>query len=259
MPYPKFNPDAPIENRFLAALPPDELERILPKLEEVEVTFGDKIYERHGIIDYVYFPTGCIFSLLAVGPDELTLQMGIVGREGMVGLPVLLDDHLSVFRVIAQGSGKAMRMSAADFVFESKRDETLHEMMMRYAHLRLTQASLASACHRFHDTEKRVVRWILMTSDRLQNSEIPMTKAFLSHILGLSGDEVTGAVETLKQRDLIGYSDDRFRIIDRPNLLAAACDCYAIIRSEENTFPVPIYIPAPSVKTGASLFMAKLL
>ena len=240
MPYPKFNPDAPIENRFLAALPPDELERILPKLEEVELTFGEMMYDRHGIIDYVYFPTGCIFSLLAVAPDELTLEMGIVGREGMVGLPAFLDDAISIFRVVVQGSGKAMRMATADFQFECERDETLREMMLRLTKLRLRQTAIASSCHRFHDIEKRLVRWILMTSDRLQNSEITVTNDFLSHILGLSNGEATGAVESLKQRNLIGYSNDRFLILDRPNLLAAACDCYAIIRSEENTYPVPI-------------------
>ncbi len=240
MPYPKYDPNAPIENRFLAALPPDELERILPKLEEVELKFGEKIYERGGTIEYVYFPTGSIFSLLAVGPNELTLEMGIVGREGMVGFPVFMDDSISVFRVIVQGSGKAMRMSAADFAFECERDETLRHMMLRFGQLRMVQTSLASACHRFHDVEKRLVRWILMTSDRLQNSDIPVTNTFLSHILGLSPKEATDAVEILKQRELIRFSNDRFEIIDRPNLRASACKCYTLIRNEENTYPVPV-------------------
>lgn len=240
MPYPKYDPNAPIENRFLAALPPDELERILPKLEEVKLKFGEKMYERGEMIDYVYFPTGCIFSLLAVGPDDLTLEMGIVGREGMVGFPVFMDDGISVFRVIVQGSGKAMRMTAADFAFECERDETLRHMMLRLGQLRLVQASLTSACHRFHDVEKRLVRWLLMTSDRLQNSEIPVTNVFLSHILGLSLKEATDAVEILRKRELIRYSNNRFEIIDRKNLLAAACKCYTLIRNEENTFPVPV-------------------
>lgn len=240
MPYSKYDPNAPIENRFLAALPPDELERILPKLEEVELKFGQKMYERGETIQYVYFPTGCIFSLLAVGPDDLTLEMGIVGREGMVGLPVFMDESVSVFRVIVQGSGKAMRMSATDFAFECEHDETLRHMMLRLGHLRLVQSSLSSACHRFHDVEKRLVRWILMTSDRLQNSEIPVTNTFLSQILGMSPKEATDAGEILKKRELIRYSHDRLEIIDRPNLLAAACKCYPLIRNEENAFPVPI-------------------
>ena len=244
MPYPKYDPNAPIENRFLAALPPDELERILPKLEEVELKFGEKIYERGGAIDFVYFPTGSIFSLLAVGPDELTLEMGIVGREGMVGFPVFMDDSISVFRVIVQGSGKAMRMTAADFSFECARDETLRQLMLRFGQLGLVQASLASACHRFHDVEKRLVRWLLMTSDRLQNSEIPVTNAFLSHILGLSPKEAVDAVEILEKRELIRFSNDRIEIIDRPNLLASACNCYTLIRNEENTYPVPVTLPA---------------
>lgn len=240
MSFPKFNPDTPIENRFLAALPPDELERILPKLEEVELKFGDKIYERGGEIEYVYFPTGSLFSLLAVGPDEVTLEMGVVGREGMVGYPVFVDDVLSDFRVIVLSSGKAMRMTAADFTSESKRDETLRHMMLRFGQLRFVQTSLASACHRFHGLEKRLVRWILMTSDRLQNDHIPVTNTFLSYILGLSPKEATHAVEMLEQRELVRFADDRFDIIDRPNLLAIACKCYTLIRNEENAFPNPI-------------------
>lgn len=240
MPYPKYNPNAPIENRFLAALPPEELERILPKLEEVELKFGDKIYERCGEIEYVYFPTGSLFSLLAVGPDELTLEMGVVGREGMAGYPLFVGDSLSDFRVIVLGSGKAMRMTAADFIFESERDETLRHMMLVFLKLRFLQTSLASACHRFHDVEKRLVRWILMTSDRLQNNVIPVTDAFLSHILGMSPKESTDAVDILKQRDLIRFSDDRLEIIDHANLLASACNCYTLIRNEEYNYPVPI-------------------
>lgn len=240
MPYPKYDPNAPIENRFLAALPPDDLKRIMLKLEEVELKFGDKIYERSGKIDYVYFPTGSLFSLLAVGPDELTLEMGVVGREGMVGYPVFVGDDLSDFRVIVLGSGKAMRMPAADFTFECERDETLRHMMLVFGKLRFAQTSVASACHRFHGVEKRLVRWILMTSDRLQNSEIPVTHTFLSYILGLSPKEATDAVEILKKRELVRYGKDRLEIIDRPNLLAAACNCYALIRNEENSYPVPI-------------------
>ncbi len=240
MPYPKYDPNAPIENRFLAALPPEELDCILPKLEEVELEFGDKIYERGGEIDYVYFPTGSLFSLLAVGPDELTLEMGVVGREGMAGYPVFIEDSISDFRVIVLGSGKAKRMTTADFVFESKRNETLRQMMLQFGRLRFAQASLASACHRFHGVEKRLVRWLLMTSDRLQNSEIPVTNTFLSYILGLSPKEATDAVDILKKRELVRYSKDRFEIIDRPNLLAAACNCYTLIRNEENSYPVPV-------------------
>ena len=240
MSYPKFDPNALIENRFLAALPADELERILPKLEEVELKFGEKIYERGGEIEYVYFPTGSLFSLLAVGPDELTLEMGVVGREGMAGYPVFVGDSLSDFRVIVLGSGKAMRMSAADFAFECERDETLRHMMMLFGQLRFLQTSVASACHRFHGVEKRLVRWILMTSDRLQNSVIPVTEAFLSYILGLSPKEATDAVEILKQRELVRYSDNRLEIIDHTNLLASACKCYTLIRNEEYNYPVPI-------------------
>jgi len=244
MPYPKYDPNVPIENRFLAALPPDDLARILPKLEEVELTFGEKIYERGGKIEYVYFPTGSLFSRLAVGPDELTLEMGVVGREGMMGYPVFVGDSRSDFRVIVLGTGKAMRMTAADFKFECKHGVTLRQMMLRFGQLRFMQASLASACHRVHGVEKRLVRWILMTSDRLQSNEIPVTNTFLSFILGLSPKEATDAVDVLKIRELIRYSKGCLEIIDRKNLLASACQCYTLIRNEESTYPVPVTLSA---------------
>ena len=238
MAYPKYHPNALIENRLLAALPPEVLESILPKLEEVELKFGDKIYERGGKIDHVYFPTGSLFSRLAVGPDELTLEMGVVGREGMMGYPVFVGDGLSEFRVIILSSGTAMRMTSADFQSECNSNELLRSMMVRFGQLRFTQASLASACHRFHGIEKRLVRWILMTSDRLQSNEIPVTEAFLAFILGLSPKEATDAVDILEKLGVVRFANDRLEIIDRRSLLADACDCYTLIRAEEDNYLV---------------------
>lgn len=239
MTYPIHIAGTPIENQFLAALPHDDLERIFPKLEKVELTYGTTIYDRGEPIQYVYFPTGCIFSMVAVGTDGLALEMGIVGREGMVGLPVFLGDDLADCRVIVQEDGSAMRMTAADFEFECRNNKTLRQRLVLFARLRLVQATLASACHRAHDVEKQLVRWLLMTSDRMQNSEIPVTSEFLSLILGLTREKAAKAIQTLMQRDLIGYNNDRFTILDRPKLLASACKCYTIIRNEELSIAVP--------------------
>jgi len=237
MVHPDLIHDAPIQNRLLAALPPIELKGFIPKLEVVDLTVGTKIYDRGDRIEHVYFPTSTVTTLLAVGTDDLTLEIGLVGREGVLGLPVFLGDKMADCRAIVQADGMAARMATTDFEIECAKGETLRHMLLRFAQLRMVQTSQASACHRFHEIEKRLVRWILMTSDRIETSAILVTHDFLTKILGVRRDEVTRAAETLTKRGLIGYSRNRLLIPDRPRLEAAACQCYSIIRDKEKSLP----------------------
>jgi CRP-like cAMP-binding protein len=221
------------QNRLLRALPAKELKRFIPKLEKVDLKFGTHIFDRGDPIDHVYFPTGSVATLLAVGTEKLTLEIGLVGSEGVVGLPVFLGDTVADCRAVVQADGTALRMRATDFAIECRKAETLRKMLLRYGQLRMVQTSLASACHRFHEIEKRLVRWILMTSDRIENSEIRVTHDFLTNILGVRPEEVTDAAQKLAKKDLISYTRNRLVIPDRSVLEAAACRCYKLIRSEE--------------------------
>lgn len=229
--------NALIANKLLAALPVNEFDRFAPKLEEVDLTFGAKIYDRGESIEHVYFPTSTVTTLLAVVPDELTLEVGLIGREGVVGLPVFLGDKVAPHRTVVQANGTALRMTARDFERECANGETLRRMLLSFARVTMLQTSIASACHRFHEPEKRLVRWTLMTIDRTENSEITVTPDFLSNVLGERSETVTNTAEMLAKRNLIHYDRNRVVIPDRTALEAAACNCYSIIREEEKSLP----------------------
>lgn len=226
----------PTANRLLAALPANEFKRIEPKLEKVDLTFGTQIFDRGETIEHVYFPISTITTLLAVAGEDMTLEIGLVGPEGILGLPVVLGDKVAPYRAVAQANGTALRMPATDFEIECQSAETLRRNLLRFSYVTMVQTSLASACHRFHEVEKRLVRWILMTTDRIDAGSIVMTHEFLTKIVGERTEVVRAAFQSLEQRGLISYSRNRLVVPNRSALEAAACRCYAIIREEERNF-----------------------
>ncbi len=226
----------PTANKLLAALPTNELERMVPRLEKVDLAFGEKIVDRGETIEHVYFPISTVTTLLTVGPLDLTLEIGLVGPEGVLGLPVIAGGKVAPYRAVAQMKGTALRMGAEDFEIECSNAETLRRMILRFSYVEMVRASLASACHRFHEIEKRLVRWILMTADRIKTSAIEITHDFLTNILGERPEAVDRAFASLENRNLIKYSRNRLIIPDRSALEAAACKCYKIIRDEEMNY-----------------------
>jgi CRP-like cAMP-binding protein len=229
----KINPTG---NKLLASLPANELERIVPKLEKVALTFGRTIFDRNETIEHVYFPISTVTTLLAVGPQDVTLEIGLVGPEGVLGLPVVLGDKVAPYRAVAQSNGVALRMAAFDFEIECQSAEKMRQKLLRFSYVAMVQMSLASACHRFHEVEKRLVRWILMTIDRIKTSTILMTHEFLTNILGERPEAVGTAFESLAKRGLIKYSRNRLVVPDRAALESAACKCYKTIHDEEMNY-----------------------
>lgn len=229
--------NAPTANRLLAALPPNEYERLRPTLEEIALDFDTKLFEYDDPIRHVYFPNSGIISLLS-GVDEIsTLEVGIVGREGMACLSLFCGAKTTRARAIVQGKGTAMRMKAADFENECRKGGALPGVMLRFAHYMLVQVSQTAVCYRFHKIEGRLARWLLMTGDRMENNEFPITQGFMSNMLGVSREAVSKAAGSLQKKDLISYSRGNILIIDRPGLESAACKCYGILLAEEKSFP----------------------
>ena len=223
---------APPLNRILAALPKDEYRRLLPNLELVPLIFGEVIYKAGDLIRHVYFPTGGILSLLAAAEERATLEVGIVGREGMVGLPVFMGVKTSRDCAVVQGAGAALRMKATVFRRECTNGGSLPVYLRRYTHSRLTQMSQGAACNRFHSIEARLARWLLMTRDRMEKDEFQLTQEFLSNMLGVRREGVTKAAGALQERNLIRYSRGTLTTLDRAGLEAASCRCYEIIKDE---------------------------
>jgi CRP-like cAMP-binding protein len=218
-------------NDLLATMPRPAYQRMLTGFEPVKLVYGQVLYEPAGQIRHVYFPTDCLVSLLTAVDKNRTLEVGMVGNEGMVGMPMVLGIGLSAVRALVQGSGTAMRMTATRFRAEFKKNPTLQRALFRYTHLLMAQVSQTAACNRFHQAEARLARWLLMTSDRMHVDEFRLTHEFLGHMLGLRRVGVTKAASVLERKKLIEYSRGNIKILNRTRLEAAACPCYRIVKN----------------------------
>jgi CRP-like cAMP-binding protein len=223
------------KNRLLAALPVKNYQTILSKTERIELIFNENVYEHGDVISDVYFPESGIVSLLSAVEANSTLEVGIVGNEGMIGLPVFLGVTISNNRAVVQGAGFALKMSADDFLDECKNDE-LPRILQRFTHSLMTQISQSAACNRFHEIEPRLARWLLMTGDRMHADEFQITQEFLSNMLGVRREAVNKSATHFQQQKLISYSRGNLTILNRQGLETAACNCYQIIKKDYDNF-----------------------
>jgi len=220
----------PIKNHILAALPKAAYARMRDGLHPVQLDYGEMLYEPAGRIDHVYFPGDCLVSLLTSVDEHRMLEVGMVGHEGMVGMPMVLGIGISAVRCLVQGSGGALRMTAARFLTEFKASAVLQRALFRYTHLLMAQVSQTAACNRFHQAEERLARWLLMTSDRMEADDFMLTQDFLAQMLGIRRAGVTNAASALQHKGLIRYTRGDIEILDRKGLGAAACSCYRIVK-----------------------------
>lgn len=221
-----------VTNQLLAALPSQEYQRLRPHLEEFTLTFGDILYEPGQIIRHVYFPNNGLVSLLSMVEQRSTLEVGIVGNEGMVGISIFLGAPDSLNRALVQGAGAAMRMTAQAFRKHIGYNGPLPDMLRGYTHSLLAQISQTAACNRFHKVDARLARWLLMTQDRLGSNEFRLTQMFLSDMLGVRREGVTTAARALQQAKLIRYVRGQITILDQAGLEARSCMCYEIVKLE---------------------------
>jgi CRP-like cAMP-binding protein len=222
----------PIANQLLAALPKKDYQGMVRHLEQIPLVFEEVIYQSNAPISDVYFPNSGIVSLLAGVSERTTLEVGLVGNEGMVGLGVFLGVNTSVNRAVVQGAGSAMKMKASSLRKQCKDGGIFSQLLQRYAHSVLAQVTQSAVCNQFHSVDARLARWLLMTSDRMADDEFRLTQEFLSHMLGVRREGVSIAAGNLQKRKLIRYSRGCLRILDHPGLEAISCGCYEIIRDE---------------------------
>lgn len=216
-----------IRNELLAELPRACYERLVPALVPVVLVFGDILYEPGKPMRDVFFPLNCLVSLLTLVEGHLALEVGMVGREGMVGVALALGITDSPMRALVQGGGPALRMGAARFGRELGRSPALRRGVNRYIHALMGQISQTAACNRFHTVEARLARWLLMTRDRMGSAQFRMTQDFLATMLGVRRVGVTESASALQNRKLIEYHRGSIHILDEPGLEAAACSCYS--------------------------------
>ncbi len=221
-----------IANQLLAALPAKELQGLRRHLEEVPLVFEEVIYKPNVLITDVYFPNSGIVSLLAGINERSTLEVGMVGKEGMVGLSVFMGVDSSINHAVVQGVGSAMKMKAMTLRRQCNKGGMLPRILKRYSHSLLTQITQAAVCNQFHSIDSRLSRWLLVTHDRMGADEFQLTQEFLSNMLGVRREAVSKAAGDLQKQGLISYQRGRLKVLDRQGLEAASCTCYGIIREE---------------------------
>ncbi len=224
-----------VANQLLAALPDKDYQDLQRHLEEIPLVLEQYLYRANVVISDVYFPNGGIVSLLAGVDERSTLEVGLVGNEGMVGLSVFMGMNTSLNHAVVQGTGVAMKMKASTFRRECNKGGVLPQLLTRYAHSMLTQIAQCAVCNQFHSMNSRLSRWLLMTQDRMGADEFQLTQEFLSNMLGVRREGVNKAAGDLQKQGLIRYRRGELQVLDRPGLEAISCQCYEIIRNEAAT------------------------
>ena len=220
------------ENHILSALPPEDYERLAAHLEPVKLPHGQILYESGGSMEYAYFPINMMISLLSQMSDGGSVEVGLVGFEGMLGIPLLLGVDKSPHQAMAQIPDGALRVKAEVVRREFKRGGALGDLLLRFTEAMILQISQVAACNRVHTVEERLARWLLMTRDRTASDELELTQEFLAMMLGCRRAGVTTAAITLQGAGVIRYSRGHITILDKPGLEALACECYSVVKAE---------------------------
>ena len=219
-----------VANHLLASIPNNDYQQLLGYLEPVTLAFGEVLYLPKEPIRYVYFPIDSLVSLLTLVDGHHALEVGMVGHEGMLGIPLVLGVNISPVHALVQGSGMAMRMTSSNFHDGFKKSIPFQQMIYRYIYELMVQITQSAACNRFHRVESRLARWLLMTRDRVLSNRFHLTQSLLSNMLGVRRVGVTQAAGLLRQRKLISYTRGEINILDSNGLEAAACKCYQIVK-----------------------------
>lgn len=226
-----LNSDKPI-NRLLAALPNEDYQRLVPYLQPVELPQYKILYNAGEDYDYAYFPSYSIVSTVAIMENGSTIEIGMIGNEGMVGLPIILETGYTNCTAIVQVGDGGYKIAAERLGEELNRQGALKRLMMRYVQARIIQLGQTAACNRYHNVEQRFARWLLTVRDNIQRNEFKLTQEFISQMLGVRRTGVSAIAAKFQEQGIIHYRRGFIRIISHQKLEACACECYRLIARE---------------------------
>ena len=229
-------PGEPIDNFLLRSLPRKDYEELLVSMERIHVEPEQMIYRQDQPIEYVYFPLTAMLSWIATTQAGERVEVGVVGWEGMVGIPELLGYEISPYGVEVELPGEVLRIRAADFKKHFERLHSIHSLLFRYTYTALVQLAQSSACGRFHPIESRLCRWLLMAPDRAEGDELQLTQQILAGMIGARRPTVSIVGGILQKAGLIHIGRGRVKILDRSGLEEASCECYGVIREAFDRF-----------------------
>ena len=245
---------APRQNDLLAALPKQDYERLSGSLELIALPLGHSLYESGGQLDYAYFPTDCVVSLLSSTQDGSSAEIAIAGNDGVVGIALFMGGQTTSGRAVVQNAGHAYRVPAGVIKREFERAGALQQLLLRYTQALITQMAQTAVCNRHHSLEQQLCRWVLLSVDRLPSNTLEMTEELIANMLGVPGDGVAEVARGLRADGVIRYGQGTITLLDRRRLEQRACECYALVRYE---FDRLLHLPGPAEPLRLSGFIEK--
>ena len=224
--------EGPLQNQLLAALPKSEFEKIRPALEPVTLERGEILWEAEERNQYVYFPNTAMICLLYETEDGQSIEVGVIGRQGLVGIATYMGDARASNRVVVQRGGGAYRMKGKDVMKEFSECGDFQDILMCYAQSLITQISQTAICNRLHSVEQQLCRWLLINHDHQQTKTFLMTHDQIANLLGVRRESISMAAEHLEDRGLIECSRGKITLLDRKGIVAAACECYWVVKEQ---------------------------
>ena len=223
-------PHSPSQSQLLAALPPEDYERLLPKLEPVALSLGWTVHRAGDQEKHLYFLTAGIVSRFYVTENGASTEFAVTGREGVVGVASFLGGDSTLSQAVVLSPGYAYRLRADLLKDEFERDGSLSRLLLRYTLALIAQTGQIAGCNRHHSLKQQLCRWILSCLDRLPSNELTMTQELIAEMLGVRREAVTLAAGKLQDAGVICCRRGHIAVLDRPKLEAQACECYAVIR-----------------------------
>lgn len=219
-------------NHLLAGITGEEIARLLPHLQAVTLSLGKVIYESGEKLDYIYFPTTSIISLLYIMESGATAEIGVVGNDGLIGIAIFMGGDTTPNRAVVQSAGQALKMKAQVMKDEFTRGGRFHNQCLRYTQALITQISQTAVCNRLHSVDQQLCRWLLLSHDRLPSDRLIMTHDLIANMLGVRREGITHAAKRLQTAGYISYVRGDMTILDRKGLEADVCECYKVVKTE---------------------------
>ena len=235
----------PKQNHLLAALRVKDYARLLPDLELIKMTLGESVYERGVTMDYVFFPTTCMISLLYVMKNGDSAEIAVVGNDGLAGVAAYMGGDGMSSRAVVQCAGECFRLEANIMKSEFALGGSLQQLALRFTQALMAQMVQTGACNRHHTLEQQLCRWLLLTLDRLPGNKVTMTQQLIGNLLGVRRDGVTQAMDRLQESGAMRYTGGNITVTNRAKLERRSCECYSVVKEEiKRLFAFNLPVPA---------------